>query len=452
MRTSGRIDHLAADARVVAFATGSRVVALNARTGRQLWLHEHPDGAAPTSLLVGGDHVVATWESVQELTVHDRAGAVWHLPLREGRQAWMTLDQDTLSVAEPGRLTAYTLSEHRVAERWTRIVGASGDGWAPLVASGHVITTEAGDQQDGAAMRLVSRWTETGDEQWSVPLTATVPPVVVDDATVVASDGEQVHGLSLVSGEPRWTRHIAEVEVVVPTASGQVAVVAGTGVHLLDARSGDEVTSVEIGHRLGDVVTDGHGGLVAAASGGMQHLDAAFARIGWALGLQADRTDRTAGALAVVPGAFEPLAVATLADGHLLAALPLASEADPEEACPSRSSDEVGGLAAWRGDHVHVAIVGHDDGVDAYELWIAIPGADTATTVRVIATDDGGHRAPLGTDDGDPRAHALLTGGRSSPGFPPHWVTPAELWPACWDVEVEVGDRTEMVRVPLPAR
>lgn len=238
---------------VVVAATADGVSAWDEGTGRRLWRWEDPSESAAADLHVSNSTVVVVHEADHRIILLDlfrgaEAERAWSLPIREGRQAWVAVDESTLVVREPASLALYRagrgptgpLWELTSEPDWTQLLEPA-PGRAPILSDDRVITVTAAG---------LAAWDRaTGEPVWEHPDLRGSPAVVVDSEDVlVTRSGDALLGVSLTDGTVRWERTNATYGDLVALSDGRFAVVATSTVTVHDASTGDSMTTLQPGH------------------------------------------------------------------------------------------------------------------------------------------------------------------------------------------------------------
>ncbi len=188
---------------------GQAVAALDADTGKQIWVHELEEGGgmfgpAPAvvdgTVYVGGrPHGTMTAPPQFHALDADSGEAVWRSEQRASFSAPTVVDDRVYVGFDP----VLVFDTDTGDEAWTVDGSGSGGGWlvsSPTVADG---TVYVGDS-DGTIHAFGA---EDGDERWTVETgdSITSSPTVADGTVFVGSDDGHVYGLHTETGEADWS-------------------------------------------------------------------------------------------------------------------------------------------------------------------------------------------------------------------------------------------------------
>ncbi|MEV4460561.1 PQQ-binding-like beta-propeller repeat protein [Microbispora sp. NPDC049633] len=264
---------------VVHVASGDRVYALDAATGKALWSHP---AAQDTMLVSGGVVYVASFD-----------GRQYALDADTGKERWShRIDESALSAPVVSDGMVYTGSRDNPAEvrdysvygldagtgkvRWSRRIDAPV--FSHPVVSGGLLYVGC---EDGRVYALDAA---SGEVRWSHRTGNWVASLVVSGGTLYAgSFDNSVYALDLVSGKVRWSYRTNGAVEAPPVVSGGVVYVGSrdNSLYALDAASGTVRWSQWIGGWVSSPVVSDGVVYVGSLDNSVQALDAVTGKERW---------------------------------------------------------------------------------------------------------------------------------------------------------------------------
>lgn len=442
---------------VVVAATADDVTAwdLGTGTGQFLWRWEGPSDSAPSHLVVSDETVALVHEADDRIVlfdlVHGPEGGPWAVPIRDGRQAWVALDDETLVVREPTSMRVYQADRAPGGLLWRSVSEPVWEqrldpvpGMTPLLTDNRVITV--------TATGLAAWDRSTGALAWERPeLPARLPLIAseVDDVLVTRS-ADALMGIALTDGTVVWERTAADGDLVA-LPSGRFAVVSGSTARIREASTGRQLATLEPGH-VDAAEPARPNELLLTIGSTVQRWDIDLAGPTWVLRGLPPRPSTERGAI-IRTATWGRTLVAVL-QGSVIVAVDLPAgppeRAQQHPSCPdAQPSNALGTLDAWRGSIAHVAVA---DGYPS-QLWIGLPGYGSSTEFTVEAQLVGSQATARFYREADPTERLQVEGGaRSSGGYPTHWVVGAEFPTAgCWEITITADDLVDTIILPLRA-
>lgn len=273
-RTGARADGGSADAPPaigdgVAYVAGDvRIEARKIETGTRLWETDPDDGITTSPAVACGTVYVST---VNETLALDRSdgSVLWRRD--EGTHSSFSspvVVDDTIYIAGSG-VTA--LDATTGTERWQARTTHKAHG----VAVSDRVYVGSGSNDNGA----VTAFTNNGNEWWHTgdlePIYAT--PVVANDTVYVVSKWGTMTALSVTDGTIQWEATVESGIYDPPAIADEYVVVgAGNGSRTIarDVATGDRLWTFETGNSSGGPVITGDRVLVTGANTGIHALDA----------------------------------------------------------------------------------------------------------------------------------------------------------------------------------
>lgn len=255
----------------VAYVAGdTRVEARDVETGERLWETDPDDGVSTSPTLACGAVYVATLNETLALDAEDGT-VLWRTDRGTGTGASEspTAVDDTLFVVGNGGVTA--LDAETGDERWRGRIDHAEDG---LAVADRVYV--AGGSNGGGE---VAAFTRDGTEWWRTTEVGEVytAPVVADGTVFAVSKTGTLTALDSGDGSVRWQASVAPGVYEPPAvADGRVFVAAGNGrrATALDARTGEQIWRFETGVSQGAPTVVGDRVLLTGANTGVHALDA----------------------------------------------------------------------------------------------------------------------------------------------------------------------------------
>lgn len=444
-------EHVATDDRIVVASTAADVTAFDAGTGDVRWRWRNPSGFAPDSIVLVGSRVVLTMGADHGLIALDGdTGAVaWSVPLVERRQAWIAVAAGgdgagtaRLVVREPTRLALLDPADGGTV---FEVAVPAGGTWPVFVGS---LVATAGEG------RLHTWDAETGERAWQtdVDVDPLVPLISAERLVVAATTDGEVAAVDH-AGTLRWRTALPGVLRLVALQDGTVAAVSRSGVDVLWLETGAVLSRVAIGGRVRDAVGAGPGELLVVTASTVQRIDSQLAGETWTL--QASLSTETP-AVALANTGWSQYVVATVDGGFVAAFEVLFTTPDhrKDPTCPAaRRSEALGAFPAWQNDGAHAGLdFQHLPAGAPSQLWVGLFDAAQAQPVTVAAHRlDDGPPASLRSGEGEWATEITLGAGRTSPGWPTHWVAEARFpQSGCWEVSISAGDRLATVVIAVP--
>lgn len=443
--------HVATDSRIVVASTAADVIAFDAGTGELRWRWQTPSGSAPSSIVLVGGRVVLTLETDHELLAldTDTGEVAWSVPIVERRQAWIggtnngdEVGTGLLAVREPTRFAVLDPVDGEVVFE----VEVPAGGTVPVFVGPLVVAAGEGQLRAWDA--------ETGEPSWQSDLDVDpLAPLISAEGLVVANTTQGEVVAVDDAGAVRWRTSLPGLLRLVALYDGTVAAVSRSGVQVLSLETGTVVSRISVGGRVHDAVGTGPGELLVVTASNVQRIDSELAGETWTL--EASPGAETRGVVLANTG-WSQYVVSTLNGGRFLAAFDVLFTTPEHRRDPScaeaRPSEALGAFKAWQNDGAHVGLDFENlpEGAPS-RLWIGLFPAQTESATASARLPGDGTPASLRSGQGEWATEVTLGPGRTSPGWPTHWVAEVRFPQAgCWEVSISAGDRFATVVIAVP--